>query len=860
MPLLIVLALLSCLLAGCGSDSSCATCAGPAQTPPSATSPPVWGRVVLDRPLGGATVELFDLQGQLLGQTTTDASGRFKFAAVPRDFRVVASGANEAYAADYREFDGTRQMVVNPLTNLLATYRDRHPEVPAAEARARIKRYFGMPPEHELETHMVQGSRRPGFSVRRYLEQARASQRSDSGATTFVAGLVEDIHTGNRTRARGFSESAADWLQGASDLGAAVGAISVARILGGGFTGPSQLLIGWVLNSVLDGLFSPTSSVALQLQTILNDLGALANEVNQDDQALLQQISTQGALSDIAVINTSVTNYLAAVGSAPSAANVVSNQFALQTALTDLASRVGGTLTTDAILSTVVRNATQSQGSATWLPLLANTNSIGSVTFGAFNAYANLQTQGIQMLVDILHAQTVPQVNLATVAYDAYCQALTSQQNLIPRPLDTDNVIFHPPTGLIFYKHILAADTPPNAMTFAATFQEGNYRNWRVMTLLDMTMWLQGGPPYNGAQGVSGITATDLQNWGFDITNLAYSADFNFSPSDNTPKAYWGVIDCGGNYTNCPSGGPQSYFFGSGGIDGGGGGVPWGLGQESLLPYQPYVLVCDAGSQDRALLRDLGQPTGLSVDPGLLPAGLQAYATYTLNRVTDAYTIVPQTFSVSVTDRVAWSVNPSSPVRIQTWPAGAASPPAFTNSTTPPGFVGPYGPGLTTFYSTTDANTTITNATATITGSLGSLNQTVSVLVNPSASPSAGLNLSVGPRVLTGVRITPRSQFYGTGSQPASGNANYPYTVTAYFLDGTFSPVTSNITWSITNTATNTPFTGGAVMTASGATGSTLQLNIPAQSTPAPFNLTLSATALGLTDSTVIQITPPLGR
>ncbi len=802
----------------------------------------------LDRPLGNATVELFDAQSQPLERTVTDASGRFGFSAVPRNFRVVATspGGEESYAADYRDFDGRRQIVISPLTNILVVYHDLHPEVPDDEARSRIKSYFSMAPEHGLETHMVKGGRRAGFSVSRYLAHARAGggrARSDSGRTAFVAGLVEEIHSGQTTRARGFSESAADWLQGASDLGSAVAAISVAKIFGNTYLSSTQLLTGWILNSVLDGFFSSSSSVATQLQQILNQLSSLANEVREADQQLLQQIATDLTLTDLATINTTAVNYLSSVNSTGSAASVVTNQAALQTSLTDLASRVGGTTVTTGLLSQILVNATQAQGNANWLPLLGNTNGIGNVTFFAYNYYANMQTQGIQMLVDILHSGTVPSVATALEVYDNYCQSLTAQQNQIPRPLDSDNVLYHQKTGLLFYSHIFAPDTPQNAVAFAATFQEGGYQNWRVMNMRDMSMWLEGsGGGYNDAQGNTGIQASDLQNWGFDITNLGSTADFNYDPDDQTPKAYWAVNDCDLNYSDCPSGGPQSYFFGSGGVSGG-GGVPWGHGQSSVLPLQPYVLVCDASSQDPSLLRDLGTPVALNLDSGPLPSGLEAYAQYSVNQVTNEYVVTSGNFSVNVNDRVAWSATPPNAVRIQTWPAGAASPPALTNGTTPPGFVGPYGAGFTTFYSTAN------NVTANLTASLGALNQSLSVVVNPTNS-SSGLTVQVPPPALTGIRITPRSQFYGVGNQSATGS--YPYTCNTYFSDGTSGNLTANVTWTIT------PATSGAAMTAAGPTGYALQLATPAQASPVAFNLTLTATSQGFTDSTVIQITPPL--
>lgn len=115
-------------------------------------------------------------------------------------------------------------------------------------------------------------------------------------------------------------------------------------------------------------------------------------------------------------------------------------------------------------------------------------------------------------------------------------------------------------------------------------------------------------------------------------------------------------------------------------------------------------------------------------------------------------------------------------------------------------------------------------------------------------SGSQTYTVSPAPRTLTGLQITPRNQLYGaTQSQPAQGS--YPYHCTGFYSDGTVESLAGLVTWSVTPTpnAANAQFVG-----------STLEMSQPGQANPVSYNLTITASYQGQTDSTTIQIQPPV--
>lgn len=117
---------------------------------------------------------------------------------------------------------------------------------------------------------------------------------------------------------------------------------------------------------------------------------------------------------------------------------------------------------------------------------------------------------------------------------------------------------------------------------------------------------------------------------------------------------------------------------------------------------------------------------------------------------------------------------------------------------------------------------------------------------------------AIAPHQLQSLQILPRNQIYGsTPSQGSSGT--FPYYCVAYYNDLTFADVSTQVQWSVTS-----PNAANAQMVNTGL-GVSLSMNQPPQSTPTPYNLTITATlnnqeGTPVTDSTQIQIVPPVGN
>jgi len=111
--------------------------------------------------------------------------------------------------------------------------------------------------------------------------------------------------------------------------------------------------------------------------------------------------------------------------------------------------------------------------------------------------------------------------------------------------------------------------------------------------------------------------------------------------------------------------------------------------------------------------------------------------------------------------------------------------------------------------------------------------------------------VSAEEKTLTGIQISPRNQLYGGNNlQPSTGD--YSYYCTGFYSDGTVESLGGEVTWTITPEAdaagTNMVISGGVA---------TLKLAIPSEANPVDYQLTITATYQGKTDSTLIEISPP---
>jgi hypothetical protein len=159
------------------------------------SAPTLLGSVTVDEAVLGATIRVFDKQGNLLYEqenATEGFEGRFIISedhtlSFPMEFRVVASGGthkDEPFEGDLM-CDAEKWPVdtlgLNPATSLIARYRDYHPDIPPAEAQRRVRRFLMIPAEKELVGHL-----KPYFSGDEFLRRAA----SMGGVNAFIDTLV----------------------------------------------------------------------------------------------------------------------------------------------------------------------------------------------------------------------------------------------------------------------------------------------------------------------------------------------------------------------------------------------------------------------------------------------------------------------------------------------------------------------------------------------------------------------------------------------------------------------------------------------------------------------------------------------
>ncbi len=139
------------------------------------------GMAFADRPLTGATIEVFDTEGKALAVTQQtsdgDPSGAFRVDVeeLPSDFRVVASGGTVGgrlfagrLVADVEQFDAHGGAVyLSPMTTLVSAHVDNHPQMTLAEATASVKRLLDMPEVARLCVFWV-----AYIGVGRFMEEA----------------------------------------------------------------------------------------------------------------------------------------------------------------------------------------------------------------------------------------------------------------------------------------------------------------------------------------------------------------------------------------------------------------------------------------------------------------------------------------------------------------------------------------------------------------------------------------------------------------------------------------------------------------------------------------------------------------
>ena len=481
-----LLVLLTLFLAGCGGNDPSGDTS--ADVPVQTTH--IVGRAVLDRPFAGATITFFTPEGtpiETAGPIVADGVGFFQ-ADLPgqvTDFRAVASANGESYASDYEGFAASGLVMISPLTSIVAAHQDAHPTLTLAESEDAVRRYLELPPEQDLHFHMVLNAHRDGFNVARFLQQARAN-----GLEAFVAKVVVSVDSVGSVppppipNAIFQNNQTQFWTNQGIQLGVAV-VSTVLQVAGI----PAGALIGWAVNLILDE--TQGSPEQKDFQALAQEIEALGTEIEEVYQALSQEIKEQ-------TYTNSLNDQIAEISMIQTVREQLQDYLQNGTTASKQAALVATMTGTDFLsLLTDIHNAQMGIGSGGLIRQLSSVVSLSELPFysntaqfnplaSEFNYFAGQQTAAVHLIAEGFHALPTPDPASARFWYDIYCKDVAIQASDLPQPLDSDEVVVHRTSGLIFYYQAMDKATLDEARDFAAHFRTGRFVNWRVATSQDV--------------------------------------------------------------------------------------------------------------------------------------------------------------------------------------------------------------------------------------------------------------------------------------------------------------------------------------------------------------------------------------
>lgn len=673
-----LLLVLSLLVAGCVSGGG-----DDVPTGERRTNQVVFGRVQLDRPFADATVTFRTLDGttiETLGPVTTMGDGTFRaeFREVPQRFVAVATGfpvaggPQETYESEYDGIDPAQeQVVITPLTSLVVSFHDQNPDLSYAEADQAVREQLNLPAHQTTRYHMVNGAHRRGFSVTRFLENARAGNPKQgetiSALTTVTYDDVDPVTVDD--------SGSSDWASAGAQLSIAV--ISDVLQDFAGLAGTA--VISWT-SALLD-----TDEDFTEVADLLEDISEEITEVYDD---LSEEITDATFTESVAALNDELGTITATVDLL---VDYQQNGDASEAEVDELLEEC--TETSYLGLLATIHNAQLGTDSATGLMAeLISLQDLDDVIFysntktynpiaSEFNYYAGFETQLINTILEGFHGQTPPEAQTAQNWYDTYAEYVQIQEGLVPLPLDSDNVIGHRASGLIFYATEQSADTYENAVAKADSFTEAGYTNWRVATYADLYVLLYNREPDSASTKSfekPTISIDDLEDAGFTL--VQHSNPINYGSYSYVVGAEYSAYEPGikkvaGQSDYCDCAGLYELSVGDQ-YEGLAVGVGWWKETGNKLPY---FLVCDAVDQDVSLRAAMGTLTGmfltLSDDDQM-----RAFGTYDLNFMADGLYYV-NTPLPELTEVVAWSSSDTSVLRVQNQPTSATG--VTTLTTTP---------------------------------------------------------------------------------------------------------------------------------------------------------------------------------
>ena len=226
----------------------------------------VWGDVVLDQPLVGAAISVFDQNDKLLirEENSTYETGAFYLSvplvnqidgAVPNSIKILAEGGtlgnlsfNGKVMLEVPLFDEEAYYKLNAITTLTAHYHVRHLEIDYSTAESTVEAFLEVPSGTNL-SYVIEILEWDNsiFSHSVFMKQAKTA----GGFNEFIDSLVAEIEAGGVHSMKGEPVYGGEWGDLAAFVGKSVASGAIGAIAGQG--------VNWIMHTL--GYRNPTEKM-----------------------------------------------------------------------------------------------------------------------------------------------------------------------------------------------------------------------------------------------------------------------------------------------------------------------------------------------------------------------------------------------------------------------------------------------------------------------------------------------------------------------------------------------------------------------------------------------------------------------
>lgn len=236
------------------------------------------GKVFLDHPITGATVQIYDRSGSLLYSvdSATGENGSFSITRpLPETFRIVITDGwmdGEPFDHDVRcyipLFNEGDYYKVNAVTTLMAEYQARHPKLSHMQVKKAVANHLSIPDSIDLD-EIIYSSEWFCYYFSHYLFMKEAEV--GEGLTPFISQLIDELEAGE-TRSFYDLES----------VGSSLFEDAMEALLEGAMSEFGGEGAGWILGLLNHGGGDDQRFKDMQtdLKTILSDLENIINALN----------------------------------------------------------------------------------------------------------------------------------------------------------------------------------------------------------------------------------------------------------------------------------------------------------------------------------------------------------------------------------------------------------------------------------------------------------------------------------------------------------------------------------------------------------------------------------------------------